>query len=213
MIIMIINDDDNYVEGYYIYKSIDTHSWHLFPSLDDSDSIAFCTEQDVMDCSGKWFFYINQHWEQEITSVVTMCDSNDDDDGDDNIIYVNPYGNQVYVCNDDALWEEGISIFTFDGYSNNGYPYFISNSILNINTIYYLHHVYYLSGSSIYGNIYVQEWVISKNNIQDIVGVAHCQSGNLNDCVAGHWQIHDVQSEFGDQVVYVTSESMRICTF
>ena len=200
-----------FVKEYYVYKSNLTNNWHLFTNLDDSDSVGFCTENDIIDCSGKWYFDVNGHWEQEMTSVVSMC-LNDNDDNDDNNssnYHENTYGDQVCIYNDGSLWKNGIATFWFNGYSSNGYPYFYYHyNSGNSTTVYYLHYLDYISGSSIHGDIYQRKWIISESSIDDIVGVAYCEKIDLNDCVYGHWKVLIFDSEFGDEALYQVSESM-----
>ena len=65
----------------YLYKSEYTNYWHIMLNeIDDKRSYAFCTEENVVECSGEWFSYSGSSSQmyQEQAGIVLYCSQESD---------------------------------------------------------------------------------------------------------------------------------------
>ena len=178
---------------YLMFKSNHTGFWHIYTELDDYESVGFCNQDNLVFCSGRWQFDNNGEWEEESSSLVTICLN--EKNATENA--TNIYGDEVCIYNDGSLWSDGVVTFTYNGYFD-GYPYFRYHyKSANGTTVYYLH---YVEDSS--------WWTIAANMIQDSLGVAYCKEHDLSNCLYGNWYVEHFDSDMFDEITYDIEDSM-----
>lgn len=203
-------------DGYFLYYNGHWGEWSLYNDISDNWVDTTCSESNIMDCSGEWWVYNNGEWYMDSDSYMYTCSVYDDDDdrGDDDLINstlstncTNPYGSNVCIYNDGALWDDeehdGIAIFDYMGCYNH-IPFYQYTSYASDNndddSYSYSIITYYLYFDNINNN-----WMISTGNAQSVDGLAVCDEIDLTMCTYGTWTVQIID---GDSILFELSDSM-----